>query len=45
VAIDNEGAQKLYEKCGFVYENEEPAWKARFLGRPRRFLLWIGLRS
>ncbi|KAJ3698392.1 hypothetical protein LUZ61_002097 [Rhynchospora tenuis] len=43
VAIDNEGAQKLYEKCGFVYESEEPAWKARFLGRTRRFLLWTDL--
>ncbi|XP_078171549.1 acyl-CoA N-acyltransferases (NAT) superfamily protein isoform X2 [Carex rostrata] len=45
VAIDNDGAQKLYEKCGFVYESEEPAWKARFLGRPRRFLLWTDLKS
>ncbi|KAJ4792029.1 Acyl-CoA N-acyltransferases (NAT) superfamily protein [Rhynchospora pubera] len=45
VAIDNEGAQKLYEKCGFVYESEEPAWKARFLGRTRRFLLWTDLKN
>lgn len=43
VAVDNKAAQKLYEKSGFVYENEEPAWQARFLGRPRRFLLWTHL--
>nr|XP_010913600.1 uncharacterized protein LOC105039220 isoform X3 [Elaeis guineensis] len=43
VAVDNEAAQKLYQKSGFVYENEEPAWQARFLGRPRRFLLWADL--
>ncbi|XP_020103351.1 uncharacterized protein LOC109720557 isoform X1 [Ananas comosus] len=45
VAVDNEAAQKLYEKSGFVYENEEPAWQARFLGRPRRFLLWADLQK
>ncbi|PKU66535.1 uncharacterized protein LOC110106887 [Dendrobium catenatum] len=44
VAVDNEAARKLYEKGGFIYENEEPAWQARFLGRPRRFLLWADLR-
>ncbi|KAJ0965716.1 hypothetical protein J5N97_026854 [Dioscorea zingiberensis] len=43
VAADNEAAQKLYGKSGFIYENEEPAWQARFLGRPRRFLLWTDL--
>ncbi|CAL9088025.1 unnamed protein product [Musa textilis] len=43
VAVDNEAALKLYGKSGFVYENEEPAWQARFLGRPRRFLLWADL--
>ncbi|XP_019256135.1 PREDICTED: uncharacterized protein LOC109234559 isoform X2 [Nicotiana attenuata] len=43
VAIDNEPAKKLYMKCGFVYENEEPAWQARFLDRPRRLLLWTDL--
>lgn len=43
VSVDNKAAQKLYEKSGFVYENEEPAWQARFLGRPRRFLLWTHL--
>lgn len=43
VAVDNEAALKLYGKSGFVYENEEPAWQARFLGRPRRFLLWTDL--
>jgi RimJ/RimL family protein N-acetyltransferase len=45
VAINNEAAQKLYNKCGFVYESEEPAWKARFLGRPRRLLLWLDLKK
>ncbi|KAL7224570.1 hypothetical protein ACSBR1_025939 [Camellia fascicularis] len=40
VAIDNEPAKKLYMKSGFVYENDEPAWQARFLDRPRRILLW-----
>ncbi|KAH0449979.1 hypothetical protein IEQ34_020671 [Dendrobium chrysotoxum] len=44
VAVDNEAARKFYEKGGFIYENEEPAWQARFLGRPRRFLLWADLR-
>ncbi|XP_066330181.1 GCN5-related N-acetyltransferase 7, chloroplastic-like isoform X1 [Miscanthus floridulus] len=43
VAIDNIAGQKLYEKSGFVYEGEEPAWKARFLGRPRRLLLWLDM--
>ncbi|XP_058113914.1 GCN5-related N-acetyltransferase 7, chloroplastic isoform X2 [Magnolia sinica] len=43
VAIDNEPAKKLYTKSGFIYENEEPAWQARFLGRPRRLLLWADL--
>nr|GLL45405.1 uncharacterized protein LOC109153859 isoform X2 [Ipomoea trifida] len=43
VAIDNEPALNLYKKCGFVYESEEPAWQARFLDRPRRLLLWMGL--
>nr|XP_043622766.1 uncharacterized protein LOC122594366 [Erigeron canadensis] len=43
VAVDNEPAKNLYMKCGFVRESEEPAWQARFLDRPRRLLLWIGL--
>ncbi|KAK7854647.1 GCN5-related N-acetyltransferase 7, chloroplastic [Quercus suber] len=43
VAIDNEPAKNLYMKSSFVYENDEPAWQARFLDRPRRLLLWIGL--
>ncbi|THU59137.1 hypothetical protein C4D60_Mb03t21820 [Musa balbisiana] len=43
VAVDNEAAQKLYAKSGFIYESEEPAWRARFLGRPRRYLLWTDL--
>ncbi|XP_074276339.1 GCN5-related N-acetyltransferase 7, chloroplastic [Silene latifolia] len=43
VAIDNEPAKKLYYKSGFVYENAEAAWEARFLNRPRRLLLWLGL--
>ncbi|XP_059288201.1 GCN5-related N-acetyltransferase 7, chloroplastic [Lycium ferocissimum] len=43
VAIDNEPARKLYMKCGFEQENEEPAWQARFLDRPRRLLLWTEL--
>ncbi|KAL4571320.1 hypothetical protein LXL04_018078 [Taraxacum kok-saghyz] len=43
VAVDNEAAKNLYMKCGFVYESEEPAWQARFLDRPRRLLLWMGL--
>ncbi|KAE8056809.1 hypothetical protein FH972_013546 [Carpinus fangiana] len=43
VAVDNEAAKNLYMKSGFVYENDEPAWQARFLDRPRRLLLWIGL--
>ncbi|KAF5742863.1 hypothetical protein HS088_TW09G00924 [Tripterygium wilfordii] len=43
VAVDNEPAKKLYMKSGFVYENDEPAWQARFLDRPRRVLLWFGL--
>ncbi|XP_021616854.1 uncharacterized protein LOC110618109 isoform X4 [Manihot esculenta] len=45
VAVDNEPARKLYTKSGFVFENDEPAWQARFLDRPRRLLLWIGLSS
>ncbi|XP_077223037.1 GCN5-related N-acetyltransferase 7, chloroplastic-like [Tasmannia lanceolata] len=44
-AFDNEAAKKLYMKCGFVYESDERAWQARFLGRPRRFLLWADLTS
>ncbi|KAJ8750969.1 hypothetical protein K2173_016150 [Erythroxylum novogranatense] len=43
VAINNEPAKKLYMKSGFIYENDEPAWQARFLDRPRRLLLWFGL--
>ncbi|XP_057967413.1 GCN5-related N-acetyltransferase 7, chloroplastic isoform X1 [Malania oleifera] len=43
VAVDNEPAKKLYKKSGFVYESDEPAWHARFLDRPRRFLLWNAL--
>ncbi|WOL13496.1 hypothetical protein Cni_G22266 [Canna indica] len=44
VAVDNEAAKKLYEKSGFVYESEESVQQARFLGRPRRYLLWTDLR-
>lgn len=40
VAVDNEPAKNLYIKSGFVHENDEPAWQARFLDRPRRILLW-----
>lgn len=43
VAIDNVPAKSLYTKCGFVLENEEPAWQARFLDRPRRLLLWTSI--
>ncbi|KAJ9162869.1 hypothetical protein P3X46_022611 [Hevea brasiliensis] len=43
VAVENEPAKKLYTKSGFIYENDEPAWQARFLDRPRRLLLWIGI--
>ncbi|CAI9098649.1 OLC1v1035331C1 [Oldenlandia corymbosa var. corymbosa] len=45
VAVDNEPAKNLYIKSGFTLENEEPAWQARFLDRPRRLLLWTGLPS
>ncbi|KAL5773048.1 hypothetical protein ACOSP7_012664 [Xanthoceras sorbifolium] len=45
VAVDNEPAKKLYMKSDFVHENDEPAWQARFLDRPRRLLLWVGLSS
>ena len=45
VAINNEAAQKLYMKSGFVYESEEPAQKARHLGRPRRLLLWLDMKN
>ncbi|PIA46105.1 hypothetical protein AQUCO_01600402v1 [Aquilegia coerulea] len=40
VAVDNEPARKLYLRSGFTYEDDEPAWQARFLDRPRRILLW-----
>ncbi|XP_078438821.1 acyl-CoA N-acyltransferases (NAT) superfamily protein [Wolffia australiana] len=43
VAVDNVAAKRLYEKTGFTFESEEPAWQARFLNRARRFLLWQGL--
>lgn len=43
VAVDNEPAKRLYMKSGFIYENDEPAWQARFLDRPRRILLWFGI--
>ncbi|XP_039035955.1 uncharacterized protein LOC120184417 [Hibiscus syriacus] len=43
VAVDNEPAKNLYLKSGFIHENDEPAWQARFLDRPRRILLWIGV--
>ncbi|KAL0383136.1 UNVERIFIED_CONTAM: hypothetical protein Scaly_0600900 [Sesamum calycinum] len=43
VAVDNEAAKNLYLKSGFTLESDEPAWQARFLDRPRRLLLWIGL--
>lgn len=43
VAVDNEPAKKLYMKSGFIYENDEPSWQARFLDRPRRLLLWTSL--
>ncbi|GMI94700.1 GCN5-related N-acetyltransferase 7 [Hibiscus trionum] len=42
VAVNNEPAKNLYLKSGFIHENDEPAWQARFLDRPRRILLWIG---
>ncbi|KAF6982563.1 hypothetical protein CFC21_000942 [Triticum aestivum] len=45
VAINNEAAQKLYIKSGFVYESEEPAQQARHLGRPRRLLLWLDMKN
>jgi hypothetical protein len=45
VAISNVVGQKLYQKSGFVYESEEPAWRARFLGRPRRLLLWLDMKK
>ncbi|KAM0847082.1 hypothetical protein ACQ4PT_055248 [Festuca glaucescens] len=45
VAINNEAAQKLYMKSGFVYESEEPAQQARHLGRPRRLLLWLDMKN
>ncbi|CAM0910481.1 unnamed protein product [Alopecurus aequalis] len=45
VAINNEAAQKLYMKTGFVFESEEPAQKARHLGRPRRHLLWLDMKN
>lgn len=43
VAVDNDAARCLYEKSGFIYESEEPAWRARFLDRPRRCLLWASM--
>ncbi|KAL8128691.1 hypothetical protein V2J09_017846 [Rumex salicifolius] len=43
VAVDNEAAKKLYMKSGFSFESDEPAWQARYLNRPRRILLWMGL--
>ncbi|KAK1388294.1 Acyl-CoA N-acyltransferases (NAT) superfamily protein [Heracleum sosnowskyi] len=43
VAFDNEAAKNLYIKSGFVHENDEPAWQARFLDRPRRILMWSDL--
>lgn len=43
VAVDNEAAKNLYMKSGFVYESDEPVWRARFLERPRRMLLWIAI--
>ncbi|KAI4363783.1 hypothetical protein MLD38_019955 [Melastoma candidum] len=43
VAVDNTPAKNLYMKSGFVHESDEPAWQARFLDRPRRILLWMGL--
>lgn len=43
VAVDNEPAKRLYLKSGFVHESDEPFADAKFLGRPRRILLWFGL--
>ncbi|GAB2267475.1 hypothetical protein Dimus_002458 [Dionaea muscipula] len=43
VAADNEPAKRLYLKSGFIHESDEPVQEARFLGRPRRTLLWFGL--
>ncbi|XP_065851123.1 GCN5-related N-acetyltransferase 7, chloroplastic [Euphorbia lathyris] len=43
VAVDNAPAKNLYLKSGFIYENDEPTWQARFLDRPRRLLLWLGI--
>lgn len=45
VAVNNEPAKKLYMKSSFVFEDDEPAWQARFLDRPRRLILWFGLAS
>lgn len=42
VAADNDPAKNLYMKTGFIHENDESAWQARFLDHPRRILLWIG---
>ncbi|XP_015583294.1 uncharacterized protein LOC8270697 isoform X2 [Ricinus communis] len=41
--VAQEWAKKLYMKSGFIFEDDEPAWQARFLDRPRRLLLWFGL--
>ncbi|WCJ30195.1 Acyl-CoA N-acyltransferases (NAT) superfamily protein [Euphorbia peplus] len=45
VAVDNAPAKNLYLKSGFVFENDEPSWQARYLDRPRRLLLWLGISS
>ncbi|XP_010433270.1 PREDICTED: uncharacterized protein LOC104717417 [Camelina sativa] len=43
VTVDNEAAKRLYMKSGFEQETSEPAWQARYLNRPQRLLLWLGL--
>lgn len=39
VVVDNTSARQLYEKAGFIYENEETVKDARSMSRPRRYLL------
>lgn len=45
VEAKNENARRLYDKTGFVIENEENASEARLMGRSRRLLLWIDLKG
>ena len=39
VAVDNAAAQRLYQQCGFVVEQQESDGAARALYRPARHLL------